>query len=155
MPTISCIVPVYNSEAYLGQALDSILAQTLPATEIIIIDDGSTDATPMIAAKYARHVSYIRQENQGPAGARNAGLRVASGDFLAFLDADDTWCPEKLERQMKRAGSRSGCGHLHHARTEFLDRSTGARAGAPRGSPVYTAGSRLCVSGAPRAPTSV
>lgn len=101
MPTISCIVPVYNSEAYLGQALDSILAQTLPASEIIIIDDGSTDATAMIAAKYARHVSYIRQENQGPAGARNAGLRVASGDFLAFLDADDTWCPEKLERQVQ------------------------------------------------------
>jgi glycosyltransferase involved in cell wall biosynthesis len=142
MPTLSCIVPVYNSEAYLGQALDSILAQTLLPAEIIIIDDGSTDATPMIAAKYARHVSYIRQENQGPAGARNAGLRVAGGEFLAFLDADDTWHPEKLERQM-------------NARAEFLDRSPGSRAGAPRGSPVYAAGARLRVSGAPRAPPSV
>jgi glycosyltransferase involved in cell wall biosynthesis len=101
MPTLSCIVPVYNSETYLGQALDSILEQTLPPTEIIVIDDGSTDATPMIAAKYARHVSYIRQENRGPAGARNAGLRVSDGDFLTFLDADDTWHPEKLERQMR------------------------------------------------------
>lgn len=101
MPTLSCIVPVYNSGTYLGQALDSILEQTLPPTEIIVIDDGSTDATPMIAAKYARHVSYIRQENRGPAGARNAGLRVSDGDFLTFLDADDTWHPEKLERQMR------------------------------------------------------
>jgi glycosyltransferase involved in cell wall biosynthesis len=100
VPSISCIVPVYNSEAYLAQALDSILAQTLPVSQIIIVDDGSTDATPTVAAAYGHHIRYIRQENQGPAGARNTGLQVASGDFLAFLDADDIWHPEKLERQM-------------------------------------------------------
>jgi glycosyltransferase involved in cell wall biosynthesis len=100
MPTVSCIVPVYNGAAYLSEALESILAQTLPVTELIVVDDGSTDATPAIAARYSPPVRYIRQDNLGPAAARNTGLELAGGDFISFLDADDTWHPEKLARQM-------------------------------------------------------
>jgi glycosyltransferase involved in cell wall biosynthesis len=98
--TISCIVPVYNGARFLGAALDSILAQSLPPTEVIVVDDGSTDATVDVVDAYARHVQYVRQENAGPAAARNRGIGLASGDFLSFLDADDLWHPNKLERQL-------------------------------------------------------
>jgi glycosyltransferase involved in cell wall biosynthesis len=100
MQTISCIVPVYNCASYLAQALDSILAQTQSITEIILVDDGSTDATPEVAAKYSHCTRYIRQENRGPAAARNTGLTAASGELISFLDADDLWHPEKTMRQM-------------------------------------------------------
>lgn len=100
MQTVSCIIPVYNGAAYLAEALDSILAQTFPVSEIIVVDDGSTDDTAAVAAKYAPRVAYLRQENRGPASARNAGLAIATGEFISFLDADDTWHPEKLARQV-------------------------------------------------------
>lgn len=98
--SISCIVPVYNGERFLGEALDSILSQSLPPTEVIVVDDGSTDNTPKVAAAYSSHVTYRRQANAGPASARNHGIGLATGDFLSFLDADDLWSPDKLERQM-------------------------------------------------------
>ncbi len=98
--TISVIVPVYNGEKYLAEALRSILAQTLPVAEILVIDDGSTDAGAEIAARFAPPVRCIKQENSGAAAARNLGVSEASGDYLAFLDADDTWLPDKLEKQM-------------------------------------------------------
>ena len=100
MQTISCIIPVYNGAAYLSEALDSILAQTFPVAELILVDDGSTDATAVVAAGYSHRVRYIRQDNKGPGSARNAGLAVATGEFISFLDADDTWLPEKLARQI-------------------------------------------------------
>jgi glycosyltransferase involved in cell wall biosynthesis len=99
--TISCIVPVYNGARFLGEALDSILAQSLPPSEIIVVDDGSTDATPDVVAAYAKQVSYVRQVNAGPSAARNRGIELASGEFLAFLDADDLWDANKLERQLQ------------------------------------------------------
>jgi glycosyltransferase involved in cell wall biosynthesis len=99
--SISCIVPVYNGARFLAEALESILAQTLPPTEIIVVDDGSTDATSEVARAYTRHIFYVRQPNAGPAGARNCGIGFATGDFLSFLDADDLWHTEKLERQMR------------------------------------------------------
>src|SRR5580704_8461828 len=98
--SISCIVPVYNGARFLAEALESILAQTLPPTEIIVVDDGSTDATREVARAYTRHVFYVRQPHAGPASARNCGVGLATGDFLSFLDADDLWHAEKLERQM-------------------------------------------------------
>jgi glycosyltransferase involved in cell wall biosynthesis len=98
--SISCIVPVYNGARFLAEALESILAQTLPPTEIIVVDDGSTDATREVARAYTRHVFYVRQPNAGPASARNCGIGLATGEFLSFLDADDLWHAEKLERQM-------------------------------------------------------
>lgn len=99
---ISCVVPVYNGERFLAEALDSILAQSHPPFEIIVIDDGSTDSTPEVIARYAEGVCYQRQENAGPAAARNAGLDLAGGELIAFLDADDLWHPEKVARQVAR-----------------------------------------------------
>jgi glycosyltransferase involved in cell wall biosynthesis len=103
---ISCIVPVFNGERYLAAALDSILAQTWPPLEVIVVDDGSTDGTAHIAAGYGAEVSYIHQVNAGPAAARNRGLDAARGEFIAFLDADDLWHKEKLARQMARFEAR-------------------------------------------------
>jgi glycosyltransferase involved in cell wall biosynthesis len=99
-PLVSCIVPTYNGEAYLAEALDSIVAQTYAPLEIIVADDGSTDRTLDIAARY--RVRVLAQANAGPAAARNLGLREASGQFVAFLDQDDVWHSEKLTRQMAR-----------------------------------------------------
>ncbi len=105
-PLVSCIVPVYNGEAYLGAALDSILTQTWRPLEIIVVDDGSTDGSAAVAEAYGAAVRVIKQANAGCAVARNAGLAAATGEFVAFLDADDVWLPEKLDRQMARFEAR-------------------------------------------------
>ena len=99
---VSCIIPVFNGERYLREALDSILAQTHRPFDIIVVDDGSTDGTPAVVAGYGVQVRYVRQPNTGPAAARNLGVRSGGGEFIAFLDADDLWHPEKLARQMTR-----------------------------------------------------
>jgi glycosyltransferase involved in cell wall biosynthesis len=106
LPLISCIVPVYNGEAYLGEALESILAQTWRPLEIVVVDDGSTDGSAAVAEAYGAIVRVINQANAGCAAARNAGVRAATGEFVAFLDADDFWHPEKLHRQMARFEAR-------------------------------------------------
>ncbi len=103
---ISCIVPVYNGERYVKEALDSILAQTYRPLEIIVVDDSSTDGTAEVVAGYGDQVNYVRQPNSGPAGARNRGVSEAHGRFIAFLDADDLWHPGKLERQIARFQAR-------------------------------------------------
>lgn len=97
---VSCIIPVFNGERFLAEAIDSILAQTYEPVEIIVVDDGSTDGTAELIGRYGRQVSYVQQTNQGSATAKNRGVSVAKGDFFAFLDADDLWRPEKIERQM-------------------------------------------------------
>jgi glycosyltransferase involved in cell wall biosynthesis len=104
---VSCIVPVFNSEKYLGQALDSILMQTYRPIEVIVADDGSTDGSRDIAKGYGGLVRWVSQETAGPAATRNLGAREAHGDLLAFLDADDVWKREKLERQTARLQQRS------------------------------------------------
>ena len=97
--TISVVIPAYNSGVLLQQTLDSALNQTLAPLEIIVVDDGSTDGTPdWIAANYGDRVTLIEQRNGGVARARNAGWRASSGAWIAFLDHDDVWYPEKLER---------------------------------------------------------
>ena len=101
-PLISCVVPVYNGERYLGEALDSILAQTYPGTEIIVADDGSSDGTLQVAERYGKRLRLVTQPTLGPAATRNLGVNTATGEFLAFLDADDLWHREKLDRQMAR-----------------------------------------------------
>ena len=100
MPTISCIVPVWNGEAYLQQALDSIFAQSLPPDEVIVVDDGSTDASAAIAERNAPRVTLIRQPHLNAAAARNRGIAAARGALIAFLDADDLWLEHKLARQV-------------------------------------------------------
>jgi glycosyltransferase involved in cell wall biosynthesis len=101
-PLISCIVPVFNGEQYLRESLDSILAQSYRPIEIIVVDDGSTDGTREVATSYGDQVRYLWQPNAGPPRARNFGLRLAQGEFVAFLDADDLWQPDKLSLQMAR-----------------------------------------------------
>ena len=101
-PLVSCIVPVFNGERFLAQTLASIRAQTYESLEIVVVDDGSTDGTPAVVAAQGGPVAYLRQNNRGQAAARNAGVRAARGEFVAFLDADDLWEPAKLARQMAR-----------------------------------------------------
>jgi glycosyltransferase involved in cell wall biosynthesis len=103
MPAVSVITPAYNVEPYLGEAIASVLAQTFTDLEIVIIDDGSTDATFEIASEYARRdarVRLVRQTNGGISKARNQALRIASGGVFAILDSDDVWHPAYLERQL-------------------------------------------------------
>ena len=97
-PRFSVVIPAYNAQDTLARALDSVLAQIWPAFEIIVIDDGSSDATAAVAASYGEKIRYLRQENAGVSAARNHGARIASGDWLTFLDADDWYYPNRLQR---------------------------------------------------------
>ncbi|RIV85881.1 glycosyltransferase family 2 protein [Aurantiacibacter zhengii] len=98
MRRTSAIIPAYNSETSIGAAIDSALGQTSAPHEVIVIDDGSTDGTAQIIASYGDKVIHLTQENAGQGAARNAGLAIATGEFIAFLDADDYWKPAFLER---------------------------------------------------------
>lgn len=98
--TISVIITTYNRKNFIGRAINSVLTQTQPPDEIIIVDDGSSDETEQyIKEKYSR-IKYIWQENQGISNARNNGISQASGDWIAFLDSDDEWMPFKLKNQL-------------------------------------------------------
>ena len=101
--SVSVIVPAYNTGAHLAGALRSALQQSRPPTEIIVVNDGSTDDTTAVAASFAPQVRLVRQTNAGPASARNHGARLASGEWLAFLDADDEWLSWRLEVQFAQA----------------------------------------------------
>ena len=97
--TVSAVVPAYNAVKHIGRAIDSILKQSRPADEIIVVDDGSTDGTGEIVKGYGDKVRYIYQENAGVSVARNTGIEAASGDWIAFLDCDDEWDGDKLKLQ--------------------------------------------------------
>lgn len=101
-PLVSCIIPVFNGERFLAEAIESILGQTYENLEVIVVDDGSTDSTADVVAGFGDAVTYVRQENAGPSSARNRGIQEAHGEFIAFLDADDVWHEEKLEKQLAR-----------------------------------------------------
>ncbi len=105
-PLVSCIVPVFNGERFLREAIESILAQTYPCLEVIVVDDGSTDGTSSVVASLGERVTYVRQDNAGPATARNRGIREARGEFVAFLDADDLWLDTKIAKQIARFQAR-------------------------------------------------
>lgn len=96
-PRFSVVIPAYNARATLTNALDSVLAQTWPAYEVIVVDDGSSDNTEEVVAAYGDRVIYLRQKNAGPSAARNHGVEAASGDWIAFLDADDWYYPGRLQ----------------------------------------------------------
>jgi glycosyltransferase involved in cell wall biosynthesis len=100
MPDVSVIIPSYNSACYLTDAVDSVLAQTVQDIEVLVIDDGSTDDTEAVMRRYGPPVRYLRQPNSGVAVARNHGIEASRSRYVAFLDADDTWMPRKLERQL-------------------------------------------------------
>jgi glycosyltransferase involved in cell wall biosynthesis len=98
-PLVSVVVPVYNAEEFLRETLDSVFALDYEPFEVIVVDDGSTDASAAIAESYAG-VRCIRQENRGPSEARNEGIRIARGEFVAFVDSDDVVLPDKLSVQV-------------------------------------------------------
>lgn len=99
--SVSVVIPAYNSGRYIRRCIDSVLAQTLLPEEVIVVDDGSTDDTARIIADYGPKVIYIHQENAGPSVARNTGIEAATSEWIAFLDADDEWLPEKLQLQIE------------------------------------------------------
>jgi glycosyltransferase involved in cell wall biosynthesis len=98
---VSVVIPAYNQDAYLATAIESVLHQTHQYFEIIVVDDGSTDNTPLVVDRFSEHVRYLRQENQGLAGARNTGIRNAVSKLICLLDADDEWLPRYLERMVQ------------------------------------------------------
>ena len=95
-PLVSAVVPTYNNAGLAVEALESVLAQTYPAKEVIVVDDGSTDDTASRLSQFGGAIHLIRQKHSGPAVARNAGIRASKGELVAFLDSDDLWLPEKL-----------------------------------------------------------
>jgi glycosyltransferase involved in cell wall biosynthesis len=105
-PTVSCIIPVRDGEAFLGEAIESVLAQTRPPQEVIVVDDSSNDRSARVALAFGPPVRLLRGHGRGPGAARNQGVEAASGELLCFLDADDLFHPEKQERQLERLAAR-------------------------------------------------
>src|SRR5215216_152427 len=102
MADVSIIIPAFNAAEFIGETLASVAAQTFKNHEVIVVNDGSPDTEDLERElkRYPARLQYIKQENRGAAAARNTGLRAASGEFVAFLDADDTWLPNFLEKQV-------------------------------------------------------
>jgi glycosyltransferase involved in cell wall biosynthesis len=123
VPLVSVVMPAFNVDWCVRRAVDSILAQTFRAWELIVVNDGSTDDTRGVLASYGNAIRVINQENRGMSAARNAGIRAAQGSLVAFLDADDCWLPEKLAQQVE----------LLQRRLEIGFCSTSARIESPGG----------------------
>jgi len=122
-PRVSVVIPAFNYAHFLPKAIQSVLQQTFCDFELIIVDDGSTDATAEVVKAYLKdeRVRYIYQENRGLSAARNTGIRQARGEYIALLDADDLWLPEKLERQLQ-VFEREGSGvALVYCFIEYVD----------------------------------
>ena len=100
LPLVSVVIPTYNSAQFIGEAVRSVLEQTYSHHEVIVVDDGSTDNSEDVLRLFGERIQYIHQENRGPSAARNGGIRLAKGDYICFLDADDLWLPGKLEVQV-------------------------------------------------------
>lgn len=101
-PLVSVVIPNFNYGAYIQDCIDSVLNQSYPQIEIIVVDDGSTDDSVNLVEKYGLSVKLIRIENSGVSAARNYGMRIAKGDFLCFLDSDDTWESDKISLQLSK-----------------------------------------------------
>jgi glycosyltransferase involved in cell wall biosynthesis len=113
MIRVSAIIPVWNAERTIAEAIDSVLAQTFRNFELIVVDDGSTDRTAGIIDSYRDRVKVLRSANSGPATARNAGVAVAAGEYLAFLDADDRWMSDMLARTTAILDADPGCAMVY------------------------------------------
>jgi glycosyltransferase involved in cell wall biosynthesis len=103
-PLVSIVIPTYNRAGFIGQAVDSALAQTYREKEVVVVDDGSTDNTTAALAQYGRRITVVHQANAGCSAARNRGIDIAQGDIITFLDSDDLWLPNKVERQVSILG---------------------------------------------------
>ena len=112
-PRISVIIPCFNSQRFIGQSLQSVIDQNYPNLEIICVDDGSTDNTRKEITDHFPSVLYLYQNNKGPAAARNLGIGKSTGHYVAFLDADDVWLPEKLSLQMEYLRKNAGAKIVH------------------------------------------
>lgn len=100
MPKVSVVIPVYNGERYIDQAVKSVLNQTYNNVELIVVDDGSTDQTKAVLDPFREHIRYYKKENGGTASALNAGIRLATGEWFAWLSADDIFYRDKLKKQV-------------------------------------------------------
>jgi glycosyltransferase involved in cell wall biosynthesis len=136
---VSVVIGVYNAERYIAEAIDSVLAQDHRPLELIVVDDGSTDGSGDVVRRYP-DVVYIRQENGGNGSARNTGVAAASGEFLAFLDADDRFTPGKLSLQLRALEEDPGLdlvfGHVQEFVSPELDEETRARIRPPAPEPM-------------------
>ncbi|MGH9908612.1 MAG: glycosyltransferase family 2 protein [Pyrinomonadaceae bacterium] len=134
-PLVSVVIPVVNGEKFLRDAVESVLAQKYSPLEVIIVDDGSTDGTATIARSFPETVRYLHQTNNGPAAARNRGIKQAQGSLIAFADADDLWPAAKLELQLPDLISDPTIeivmGRIQQVRLSGT--KNGGRAGAPHG----------------------
>lgn len=101
MPKVSVVIPAYNCEKFISTAIESVLGQTYGDYEIIVVNDGSTDKTDEALSRYASKIKKIYQPNKGPAEARNMGIANSEGEYVAFLDQDDAWLPDKLRMQVE------------------------------------------------------
>ena len=117
---VSVIIPTHNYARFVTRAVDSVLAQTHRGVECIVVDDGSTDETPQVLSRYGDRIQVIRKDKQGPAVARNAGIRASRGQYIALLDADDRWRPDKLARQVAALEADASVGAVGCAVT-FVD----------------------------------
>lgn len=95
----TAVIPAYNAEAFIGEALESILTQSVPPDRVIVVDDGSTDGTADVVRAFGGAVEYVRQDNTGPGGATTRGFAMVTSPWIATVDADDLWLPNKIERQ--------------------------------------------------------
>lgn len=117
-PVVSVVIPAYNDARFIGQALRSVLAQSYRPLDIVVVDDGSTDETAEIAGSFGPQVRIFRQANAGAAAARNRGLAVSTGDYVAFLDADDLWHPRKVELQLRHLQTCPECAAVYCRKIE-------------------------------------
>ncbi|MFM6154726.1 MAG: glycosyltransferase family 2 protein, partial [Sphaerospermopsis kisseleviana] len=122
-PLVSVIIPVYNGDRHLAQAIESVLNQTYQPFEVIVVDDGSTDNSANVACSY-KEVHYLYQPNQGVAVARNTGISQARGEFIAFLDQDDLWTPDKLTVQVDYLLKHENIGYTLSKMRVFLEPGT-------------------------------
>jgi len=145
---VAVIIPCYNAAPYLARALDSVFAQTYRDYCVYVIDDGSSDDTAAILRSYAGHVISLQQKHSGQAAARNHGIRLSDSPYIAFLDADDEWLPEKLERQLKMLHKAPRAGMLYSDCFNQGDgrfaRSYFAQIGTPTGGRVFEQFLRIC-----------
>lgn len=121
-PRVSVIIPVYNGERYFARTIESVLAQTYSAKEIVIVDDGSRDTSQEVIARYLHHsnVHLVTQKNAGVAAARNTGISAAAGEYIALVDQDDLWLPDKLARQVEYLDAHPEIA-LVHSNIHFID----------------------------------
>lgn len=112
-PKVSVIIPTYNNAKFIGEAIDSVLNQTYQDFEIIVVDDGSTDNTEEVLSKYKNRIRYIYQKNKGPAAAKNKGILASQSKYIATLDSDDIWLPQKLQLQVDLLDSNKQLGLVY------------------------------------------